>query len=187
MKWIPLAVLLALASCSGAADAGWRTVAEPARTPAQAAQLQRAAGAKEALFQALLGELTRTLAEGGPAAAIGVCRDAAPRLAQEVGAQQGLRIGRTSEKLRNPKNTPPAWAAPRLAEARTGPLTAAHEDGRLGALFPIRLAAPCLACHGQADALAPGVRDALARSYPSDRATGYAEGDLRGWFWVEVP
>jgi hypothetical protein len=28
---------------------------------------------------------------------------------------------------------------------------------------------------------------ALAARYPDDRATGFAPGDLRGWFWVEVP
>jgi hypothetical protein len=31
------------------------------------------------------------------------------------------------------------------------------------------------------------VRQALLQRYPEDRAIGYAEGDLRGWFWVEVP
>ena len=31
------------------------------------------------------------------------------------------------------------------------------------------------------------VKEALAASYPADRATGFREGDLRGWFWIEVP
>jgi hypothetical protein len=44
-----------------------------------------------------------------------------------------------------------------------------------------------MACHGPSDSLAPDVADALALHYPDDRATGFTEGDLRGWFWVEVP
>ena len=59
--------------------------------------------------------------------------------------------------------------------------------GELGAFLPIKLAAPCLACHGPADDLDEDVRSALAESYPDDQATGFAEGDLRGWFWIEVP
>jgi len=27
----------------------------------------------------------------------------------------------------------------------------------------------------------------LAAKYPMDQATGFKEGDLRGWFWIEVP
>jgi hypothetical protein len=31
------------------------------------------------------------------------------------------------------------------------------------------------------------VTAAHAAKYPKDQATGFKEGDLRGWFWVEVP
>jgi hypothetical protein len=27
----------------------------------------------------------------------------------------------------------------------------------------------------------------LAKTYPGDRATGFAAGELRGWFWLEIP
>ncbi|MEL6330462.1 MAG: DUF3365 domain-containing protein [Planctomycetota bacterium] len=63
----------------------------------------------------------------------------------------------------------------------------ADNAGRLGAITPIRLAASCLQCHGGPRDIAPPTRGALARRYPADRATGFTEGDLRGWFWVEVP
>ena len=43
----------------------------------------------------------------------------------------------------------------------------------------------CLACHGST--VAPAVRDAIARHYPGDAATGFDVGDLRGALWVEVP
>ena len=35
--------------------------------------------------------------------------------------------------------------------------------------------------------LAGEVKNELASLYPNDQATGFKEGDLRGWFWVNVP
>jgi hypothetical protein len=67
------------------------------------------------------------------------------------------------------------------------PQILADRTGRLGVLTPIRVGGLCLQCHGQPDDLAPGVVESLERLYPDDQATGFAEGDLRGWFWVEVP
>ena len=60
-------------------------------------------------------------------------------------------------------------------------------EARLGALFPIRLQPQCVQCHGKPEELSTEVRAALLDRYPDDRATGFAAGDLRGWFWVEVP
>jgi hypothetical protein len=50
---------------------------------------------------------------------------------------------------------------------------------------PIRVEAPCVACHGPKETIAPAVRDVLAAKYPADEATGYSAGDLRGAFWAE--
>lgn len=35
--------------------------------------------------------------------------------------------------------------------------------------------------------MTPIVRAALMDRYPVDRAIGFTEGEIRGWFWVEVP
>ena len=43
----------------------------------------------------------------------------------------------------------------------------------------------CVTCHGES--LAPDVQERLAERYPTDRATGYRVGDLRGVFWAELP
>jgi hypothetical protein len=98
-----------------------------------------------------------------------------------------VRIGRTSWKLRNPANAAPAWAEDAIAGRSSEPTYFASDTGRLGALSPITVAEPCLKCHGSPEQLAPGVSDRLAELYPEDRATGFHDGDLRGWFWVEVP
>ena len=185
-----LALLLAFAlaplGCR-AASGGWSPVPSAALDDAQTAQLERAAEARDALIGELVETLTAELSANGPAAAIAVCRDRAPAIAAETGERLGLRVGRTSWKLRNPDNQAPAWAEALLADRPAEPRTTTGPDGELGVAFPIRVAGACLACHGDPEALEPAVRAALAAEYPRDRATGYREGDLRGWLWVEVP
>jgi hypothetical protein len=31
------------------------------------------------------------------------------------------------------------------------------------------------------------MRQLLAERYPADRAVGFEEGQIRGWYWVEMP
>ena len=164
---------------------GWRPV--PELSVAQKAQLERADRARGALTGRLLGEVTSTAKAEGFAQAVQVCEKRAGPLTEAVGDEHDVRIGRTSFKLRNPDNDAPAWARPWVQARVEQPQHAVHEDGRLGVLAPIRVMKPCLNCHGPADQLAPGVSEALAEHYPKDQATGFAEGDLRGWFWIEVP
>ncbi|MFG0283580.1 MAG: DUF3365 domain-containing protein [Phycisphaerales bacterium JB039] len=166
---------------------GWAPVAPDQLTAVQQAQRDKALAAREAMFGALLGELTAAMSEGGPAEAIDVCAVRAPAIGAEVARTHGVRIGRTSWKLRNPENGPPVWAELLVDERPQTPRFMADRAGRLGALTPIRLAGACLQCHGAAEQLAPGVAGALERRYPDDEATGFGEGDLRGWFWIEAP
>lgn len=163
----------------------WRHVSEADFSDRQRGQRSEAARARDALSQRLLGELTSALESGGPAGAIPVCRDRAPRIAHEVSAEYGLRIGRTSHRLRNRDNAPPAWAA-ELVDAKSGETSYLElPGGSLGVLFPIRTAPPCLVCHGET--IPTEVTEVLAKNYSDDRATGFRAGELRGWFWIEVP
>jgi hypothetical protein len=160
----------------------------------QTAQRDRAVAARDAMFGRLFARLGEAMqapsADGslaGPAGAIGVCKDEATKISQAVACEKGVMIGRTSAKLRNPANAAPAWAAALLAEQPVEPRLTANPDGSLGVTLPIKLAANCLACHGNPDTIDLAVKVALTAKYPKDQATGYTEGDLRGWFWVEVP
>ena len=149
--------------------------------------IQKAIAAKDALFARLSGRLTEVMSADGPVAAISVCSREAPAIAAEVGEEQGVAIGRTSFKLRNAKNTPPDWARS-VVEARVEDSQfVALPNGNTAAMLPIRLEQKCLACHGPTESIAPDVRSKLTELYPNDQATGFNEGDLRGWFWVEVP
>jgi len=139
------------------------------------------------LGKRLKARLREALQAGGPAAGIAACKLAAPDVTGTVAEEQGLRVGRTSFKLRNPENTPPEWAVADVAARRETPAFHEGEDGSLRALLPITLEATCTLCHGPAESLSSEVVAALAEGYPDDQATGFEEGDLRGWFWVEVP
>jgi len=177
------------ASCStdGSSEPTWSAADPEAFDEARAAQAQKAADAKDAMMSALLQELFVGLEQRGPAGAISVCKQEAPRIGREVGSSEGVRIGRTAHRLRNPSNVAPDWAADLIHEEPAAPRYASSDQGDLGVTFPIHLKAACLMCHGPEETLEPDVRAALAEQYPEDRATGFAEGDLRGWFWVEVP
>lgn len=171
----------------------WAPLAAPLSSEADA-QRVRAEAARDAMFARLFAALEEAMAATGaagepvgPAAAIAVCKEQAPKIAQAVSREQGVMIGRTSDRLRNPSNVAPAWAANVLADQPSEARYVVNTDGSFGATLPIRLMPTCLVCHGPADSIEPAVREALAAMYPKDQATGYAAGDLRGWFWVEVP
>jgi hypothetical protein len=164
--------------------AAWRSLAMAEFSPAQQATWDQLLAARDALAGQLKTRLGEALGTGGPAGAIGVCAEAAPQLAEEVSAAHGVKLGRTSFRLRNPRNAAPAWAGPLLERQVTEP--AALTDGeRLAALLPIRVQPECLLCHGARDEMPAELLTALAERYPEDQATGFAAGDLRGYFWVE--
>ncbi|HET9552630.1 MAG TPA: DUF3365 domain-containing protein, partial [Anaeromyxobacteraceae bacterium] len=137
--------------------------------------------------------LSRQLMEelANPPAAVAVCAEEAPAIAAEVAAASGVAVGRTSDRLRSPANAPRPWVRPFLAEAAGRPAAEARPvlvdlGDRIGLLRPVGVGAPCLKCHAEPERLSPGVRDALTGRYQADAATGYAEGDFRGFFWAEA-
>ncbi|HTP53334.1 MAG TPA: DUF3365 domain-containing protein [Anaeromyxobacteraceae bacterium] len=184
-----LRLLLGLTLLHGAeAPAAFAPDAAP---PALAAPIQRAEIAVKHLQQRLQAALAEALRAGGPGAAVVVCRDKAPALAGQVAREEGVSVGRTSARRRNPGNAPPPWASVTVAAAdgkRAEDVRPVAFDlgDRVGLLRPIAVGAPCLACHGPRATLAPEVRDVLAKAYPADRAVDYATGDLRGFFWAEA-
>ena len=159
-----------------------------ATTEAQDTELARGAELllpfKKDLQQALKGGLAE-----GPAAAIQVCRVKAPGIADALSVD-GIRIGRSSHKLRNPDNTAPGWAGPimqaYLDDASSRAPRAVKLDGdRWGYVEPIVAQPLCLTCHGSQ--LAPEVAAQISELYPDDKAIGFEAGDLRGVFWLEFP
>jgi len=165
----------------------WRQVQADGLNDVQHQQLQAAETARDSLAGQLMARVSEAMGAGGPTEAISVCSTAAPEIAQQVGQQSGLRIGRTSHRLRNPSNIAPEWADDWVQQQIPTPAFFDGPGGELGALFPILTADLCVTCHGRPEQMSPDVRSALADHYPTDQATGFIPGSLRGWFWVEVP
>ena len=154
----------------------------------QVDDVQEVRGAK--LLLPFKSELKQALLAGmqeGPVHAISVCKDQAPIIAATLSVD-GIEIGRTSHRLRNPANVAPGWVDDVLqAYLREGadrtPTTVSLPDDREGYVEPIVLQPLCVACHGAS--LAPDVAAQISEAYPEDAATGFEVGDLRGVYWVE--
>jgi hypothetical protein len=201
MMWFALVIL----GCGGTetldvpADPPAARVVAPqpaAGSAAESKALARANAAADVFGRELKDTLRGELQHGGPPSAIGVCQKDAPALAAQLAASEGVQIGRSSLRLRNPANAGPAWVTAWLndqGERRAEGVESVSvvvngPDGQLArVLRPLEVEAPCLLCHGAPDTLASEVVAALAERYPQDQATGYSLGDLRGALWVETP
>jgi hypothetical protein len=176
-----LPILLVLTACSAA----------PALPPEREAALAaRSALLADAFQSELQGALKGALASGGPAAAIEVCAQVAPAIAERLSAESGAQVRRTALKPRNPAAKPDAFERETMTAWRVSPLDQAGKPMVRGAgvssdegpAFRWMRAIPtqkmCLQCHGET--IAPEVAAAIAARYPEDRATGFREGELRG-------
>ncbi len=169
--------------------------AAPARVDPEQEALDRARFAAKALGGKLKGELMAALTSGTPADALEMCAGNAGTLTRGVGAQTGVRVGRSSLRLRNPDNQGPSWVTAWLTEQGERPVSGVEGFARVEEtsqgkvarfLVPIGVEPPCLNCHGPAESLESDVRARLGRHYPMDAAVGYAAGDLRGAIWAEA-
>lgn len=156
------------------------------------AHVEQANEAIRALQAGLVEALTSAMKEGGPPSAVHVCRDEAQTIAEHVSQEKGIDVGRTSHRLRNPKNAPRPWAeviVREAAEKKTSDVESHVIDlgDKVGVLKPINTLGLCTNCHGSPDEVGADVKQALAEAYPEDQAVGFAVGDLRGWMWAEVP
>ena len=143
----------------------------------------------------LKGELQSAIASGGPIEAIAVCNVKAPEIAADLSEPGRWTIGRTSHKVRNPANAPDAWEAGVLEEFRqraaAGESFERMEKAEVfeigtGTVKRYMKAIPvgqvCLTCHGTD--IDRELRAEIDSHYPSDQATGFALGELRGAFTI---
>lgn len=172
-RWFAVVALIALAGSAATA---------------QEEALARGAALLAPFKHDLKQALVRGLSDGA-VQAVTVCRAQAPTIAQNL-AKDGVRLGRTSMRLRNPENIAPAWVGPILQAYVEQPSeriarATALPDGRVGYVEPIFVQPMCLQCHGEK--LSPEVAARINELYPQDHAVGFRAGDLRGAFWAEFP
>lgn len=174
-----LATFLSMVVLVGLAP-GARAGGEPTPPPPGAAEAVAA-------LRSELGTALKAALPDGPMKAVDACRQQAPGIT--TGQQRpGIRVGRTSDRVRNPANAPEEWMLPLLETFRETP----REPGAFrtvdlgsrgtGYVEPIYLQPLCATCHGAS--IAPALREFIHERYPEDRATGFAVGELRGLFWA---
>ena len=153
------------------------------------ADLERGRAAVDAFAGALQKTLKGAIAEQGVPAAIAVCRDEAPAIAQAMSLRFDVQLGRVSDRVRNPSNAPSRWQLDGLTllageEAAPGRKVEYYTraSGEARYMRAIHVAPLCTSCHGSV--VAPEVEEALSASYPDDQARGYAPGDFRGAFYA---
>ncbi|CAA7623419.1 conserved exported hypothetical protein [Candidatus Terasakiella magnetica] len=142
----------------------------------------------------LLAVLKDSVEKSGPVAALTVCNERGPAIAQEMATKSGWNIGRTSMKPRNASSAPTPYetgvmaafearlAAGESVETLVRAETVPGADGK--PVFHFIKAIPtgelCLTCHGET--AAPEITRRLSELYPKDTATGFKLGQMRGVF-----
>jgi hypothetical protein len=144
-------------------------------------------------FKHLKGTLVGAMKEGGPVNALNVCKTKAGPITQEAAKKSGWNVARTSLKLRNPSNKADGWERSVLKAFETKKTAGADPkkmeyfeiiniDGKKSFRYmkAIPTGKPCLHCHGS-QLKEPG-NAKLGELYPTDKATGFKLGDIRGAF-----
>jgi len=147
------------------------------------------------------GTMQREMQAGGPTAAMKVCRDVAPGIANDISLEKGWKVTRVGTRVRNPMlGLPDAWEQSVLQDFEKRAAKGEKFDvmtysevveepaGKsLRFMKAIGTAPQCMACHGSAEQIAEPVHAQLKTMYPYDRAVGYKPGDLRGAVSIKQP
>ncbi len=134
--------------------------------------------------------LKQALQSGGPAHAVSVCSETAPKIAQKLRNESGWYVKRVSLKPRNSSSAiPDDWEQKvlqqfdqRQAKGESAEKMAYAEvvDGKFRFMKAQGVEPVCLTCH--AAMIAPDTEAALKKNYPDDKARGYTLGQIRGAF-----
>ena len=165
------------------------------------ARVDAAKAATGDFIKQLGGTMKREMQAGGPTAAMKVCRDVAPGIANDISLEKGWKVTRVGTRVRNPMlGMPDVWEQRVLQDfeerAAKGEkysdmthFEVVEEPAGKSLRFmkAIGVAPQCMACHGSAEQIPEPVRAQLKTLYPYDRATGYKPGDLRGAVSIKQP
>lgn len=144
-------------------------------------------------FDTLRSALTGNIAKNGIAKTVEYCNvNAYPLTA--VYAGNGISVRRSSKKVRNPENNPDSLELTVLnqfestiAAGDSLKNVVLHSNGSYHYFKPILLQSMCMNCHGEPGKNIPrDVMKVIREKYPSDKAVGYTDGQLRGLWHVMV-
>ena len=162
----------------------------------QAKVIEKGNLASGMLMKSLGTQLKAAMKSGGPESAIHVCGQVAGPITKTTNEKlKGISVTRTSLRVRNPGNAPDEidlrvlndWQKIVDAGEKLPANQVVEVDAKKARFYkPIMIQEVCLKCHGKTESLAPKLVALLDEKYPQDKARGFANGDLRGVFRVEV-
>lgn len=163
------------------------------RTESQEELAARAASLIKSYGMSLRGVLQTTLDSSGPVGAVDFCHKEAPALAARASRDSGWHISRTSLKPRNAASAPDDYeraamqdfaariaAGEAIATLKRAEIVEQNGERVFRYIQAIPTGQLCLTCHGTE--LTPKLSAKIRELYPTDQATGYKEGDMRGVF-----
>lgn len=141
-----------------------------------------------AVSDTLKFSLMRAMGERGPTHAVEFCNAQALSLTASFSKKYDTEVKRTSDRLRNPANSPNQLESAVIADYRAEqaegkalvPKVVIDAKGRKVFFAPIFTAAPCLVCHGNEANMDEALRERLTTLYPEDNAKGFGIDELRG-------
>ncbi|MFD2246795.1 c-type heme family protein [Pontibacter ruber] len=140
--------------------------------------------------QELDARLQEELQKGGVAAAMAYCQPENYEAVNALEEKFGATAQRTGTRLRNPANKAGGQAAAILAQYEKGalkePQVVALNNEELLYTSPIYIRNQnCLNCHGTiGQNIAAADYEKIKQKYPTDAATGYQTGELRGMWHI---
>jgi hypothetical protein len=190
---LTLFVLLFVACRTGGRDQGGFEAMD------EQAALERGDAIVQSTYRALSSRLQKAIVEAGPVHALEYCSVAALPITDSLARHHGVRIKRTSTRLRSPYNIPDDHESGQLyaylnAYGQEGlPLEVGPQVFEIGDSIayyqPILIVSPlCLQCHGHpSEDISLEVMHEIERRYPGDLAINYELGDLRGLWSIRWP
>jgi hypothetical protein len=188
------------ASLTAAVIAAATTMANAATSAVEDKTLGETRVVAGKLVAQLGGRLKAEIRANGPAAAVAVCKIAAPEIAGKLSQETGWKVSRVGTRVRNPLNRPNAWQQAALDEFARRMAAGeklegmefwrvVQEDGKpiLHYAKAIGVQPVCLTCHGGPDDIPDEVKARLKTDYPDDQAVGYRAGELRGAIVISRP
>ena len=142
-------------------------------------------------FDSLRNTLLRTISESGPGEAVKFCNLNALNLTSSF-ASNDMSVSRVTDRPRNPRNIlslldESQFASYKKLIQQGDSLKASlvHEEKQVHYYKPILIQPMCLTCHGsKGEELSPKLAAVIDSLYPSDKAKGYKDGELRGMWHV---
>lgn len=138
--------------------------------------------------------LVSAIGKKGSEGAVEFCNTQAIPITDSMSLVLKANIKRVSDQPRNPANSATStelayikkWKEAKAKGVKQSPIVT-EINGKMVGYYPIITNQMCLQCHGKPEIdISVATLNKINTLYPTDKATGYAEDEIRGIFVVEM-